>query len=177
VLKPGVVTDRRAEIQSIGYYRPMWTSGALLLSLCLTAFGQTLEIPPVTVDRGSPNILRITLRPLAEKPLAALQWDLVYRDRFRIAPAGIVPGEASEKAGKTVTCVPKAPDGANSRLACILAGGVQALSAGVIAIVRFETAQNAPKGEAIVDLENIVGVSPALEPIPMKSTWTSITVR
>ena len=155
----------------------MWTFAALLLSLCSTVFGQTLEIPPVTVDRGSPSIFRITLKPLAEKPLAALQWDLVYRDRFRIAPSGVVPGEASEMAGKAVTCVRKAPDGANSRLACIVAGGVQALSAGVIAIVRFEAAQNAPKGEAIVDLENIVGVSPALEPIPLKSTWTSITVR
>jgi hypothetical protein len=177
VLKPDVVTDRRAEIQSIGYYGPMWTSGALLLSLCLTAFGQTLEIPPVTVDRGSSNIFRITFKSRAEKPIVALQWDMVYGNRFRIAPSGVVPGEASEMTGKSVTCVPKAPDGANSRMACILAGGVQALSTGVIAIVRFEAAQNAPKGEALVDVENIVGVSPRLESIPIKSTWTPVTIR
>jgi len=155
----------------------MVTSAALLLSLCMTASGQTVEISPVTVDRGSTNIFRITLKPLAEKPLTALQWDLVYREGFRIEPSGVVSGEATEMAGKSVTCVRKAQDGANYRLACILAGGVQALSAGVIAIVRFEVAQDAPKGEGLVDLENVVGVSPALEPTPIKSTRTSITIR
>ncbi|MEO8371457.1 MAG: hypothetical protein ABI806_19880 [Candidatus Solibacter sp.] len=155
----------------------MWISAALLLSLCVPAFGQTLEIPPVTVDRGSANIFRIILKPRAEKPLTALQWDLVYRDCFRIEPPGVVPGGASEAAGKSLTCVRKPQDGANSRLACILAGGDQTFAAGVIAIVRFEAIQNSPKGDSPVDLENVVGVSPALEPVPMKGAQTSITIR
>ena len=156
---------------------PMWISAALLLSLCMTAYAQTLEISPVTVDRGSANIFRITLNPRAEMPIAALQWELVYRDRVRIAPSGVVPGTASEMAGKAVTCVRKAADISHYRLACILAGGAGALSAGVIAIVRVEAAQNAPKGEWLVALENVIGVSPALETIPLKGTKAPITLR
>ena len=155
----------------------MWISVAFLLSLCTTAFAQTLEIAPVTVDRGSANIFRIILKPRAEKPIAALQWDLVYREGLRVEPSGVVPGAASETAGKSVTCARKASDGANNRLACILAGGVQALSAGVIAIVRFEAAKDTPKGERTVDLEKIVGVSTALEPIPLEDTKAPITIR
>jgi hypothetical protein len=156
----------------------MWISAALLLSLCMTGFAQMLEITPVTVDRGSANIFRIILKPRAEKPIAALQWDLVYREGLRIEPSGVVPGAASETAAKSVRCTSRPSDGgANYRLACILAGGVQALSAGVIAIVRVEAAKDAPSGEKIVDLEKVVGVSPGLEPIPVESTKASITIR
>jgi Ethanolamine utilization protein EutJ (predicted chaperonin) len=154
----------------------MWTCFALLF-LCTTAFAQTLEVTPVTVDRGSANILRIVLKSRAGKPLAALQWDLVYREGLRIEPSGVVAGAASETAGKSVTCARKPSDGANNRLACILAGGVQALSAGVIAIVRFEAAKDTSPGEKIVGLEKAVGVSPALEPIPIENIKALITIR
>ena len=90
----------------------MWKSAALLLFLCMMSAAQTVEISPVTVNSGSANIFRITLKPLPGKPLAALQWDLVYRDYFRIEPSGVVSGEASESAGKSVICVRKAPEGA-----------------------------------------------------------------
>ncbi|MCU1336769.1 MAG: hypothetical protein JWO19_2350 [Bryobacterales bacterium] len=155
----------------------MWICSALLLSLSMTTFAQTLEITPVTVDRGSANILRIILKPRSEKPIAALQWDLVYQDGLRIEPSGVVSGAASETAEKSVSCARKPSEGGANRLTCILAGGVKALSAGVIAIVRFEAAHDTPKGERSVDLEKVVGVSPALESIPMESTRTSITIR
>jgi len=155
----------------------MWISVALLSALSMTAFSQTVELTPATADRGSVNIFRIVLKSRAEKPLAALQWDLVYREGLRIEPAGVVPGAAAETAGKSVTCARRSSEGANHRLGCILAGGVQALGAGVIAIVRFEAAKDTATGEKIVDLEKVVGVSPALEPITLKNTKAPITVR
>jgi hypothetical protein len=176
VLKKSVTTGRRGN--PIDYYiRPMWISAAFLLLLCMTSAAQTLEMSPVTVDRGTANIFRITLKPRPGKPIAALQWHLVYRDRLRIDPAGMVPGEASELAGKSLICVRKAPEGANQRVACVLAGGVQALSAGVVAIVRVEAAPNASKGDELVKFENVTGVSPSLEPIPTEGGKTSITIR
>jgi len=155
----------------------MWKSAAVLWWLCTTAFAQTLAIAPVTVDRGSANIFRIMLKPQAEKPITALQWDLVYREGLRIEPSGVVPGAASEAAGKSVTCARKPSDGSKERLACILIGGVEALSAGVIAIVRIEAAKATPIGERTVDLEKIIGVSAKLEPVPMENTKASITIR
>src|SRR3954451_22013282 len=99
----------------------MGIHAALVLSLCSTALAQTLEITPVTVDQGSANIFRIVLKPKAEKPIAALQWELVYREGIRIEPSGVVPGTASEEAGKSLTCARKPAAGADSILACILA--------------------------------------------------------
>lgn len=172
---PGLITPPKAtQFVSMGI---MWISAALLLPLCSTAFAQTLEITPATVDRGSSNIFRIVLKPRAEKPIAALQWELVYREGIRIEPAGVVPGTASETAGKSVTCARKPPDGANSILACILTGGVQTLSAGAIAIVRFEAAEDTPKGERTIALEKIVGVSPTIKSTPVESTRSSISIR
>lgn len=150
---------------------------ALVMAACLTASAQRLEVTPAAVDRGSANIFRIVLKPSAEKPIAALQWDLVYRDGLRIEPSGVVAGSASEAAGKSVTCATKPSDGANHRLVCIIAGGVQALSAGVIAIVRFEAAKDTPAGKMNVALEKVMGVSPSVESIPMEGTRISITIR
>ena len=155
----------------------MGIHAALVLSLCSTALAQTLEITPVTVDQGSANIFRIVLKPKAEKPIAALQWELVYREGIRIEPSGVVPGTASEAAGKSLTCARKPAAGADSILACILAGGVQTISAGAIAIVRFEAVKDSPKGERNVAVQKIIGVSPTLESIPVETTKASISVR
>jgi hypothetical protein len=150
---------------------------ALLLSLCTTAFAQTLEIAPVTVDQGSANILRIVLKPRPDKPIAALQWELVYREGLRIEPASVVTGMASEAAGKSVVCALKPADGSGQRLACIVSGGARTLGAGAIAIVRFEAAKDTSPGEKTVGLEKIAGVSAALEPVPIENSKTTITVR
>ena len=155
----------------------MWISAALLLSLCSTAFAQTLEIAPTTVDKGSVNIFRMVLKPHTEKPIAALQWDLVYREGLRIEPSGVVPGMASDAAGKSLTCARKPIEEGNYRMTCILAGGIQTLDAGVIAIVRFETAKDTPAGEQTVDVERVVGVSAKLEPISIENTKAPITIR
>ena len=156
--------------------RRLWIFAVLLLSVCATAFAQTLEIPAVTVERGSANILRIVLRSRAEKPIAALQWNLVYRDGLRIEPSGVVPGSVSEATGKSVTCARRQSDGAN-RITCILAGGVQVLGAGVIAIVRFEAPKDNSTGDGIIGLEKVVGVSPTLEPVPIQDVKASIAIR
>jgi hypothetical protein len=150
---------------------------ALVLSMCVIAGAQTLRIAPVTAARGSTDIFRIVLKPRAERPIAALQWDLVYRDAVRIESSGVVAGTAPEAAGKTVACVSKPPAGGNHRLRCILAGGVQALAAGPIAIVRFEIPTNIPRGETPVLLERVMGVSTSLSSVPMEGTRASIAIR
>jgi len=157
-------------------FRPVQTLSLLLLGFC-GATAQTLQVPPVTMDRGSANILRITLKPDPARPLTALQWDLVYRSGLRIEPAGLVAGSIAESAGKVLTCGRKSAQGVNQRLTCILAGGIKVMSAGVIAIVRLEATGEAPKGKLLVDLENVVGVSPALEHVSIEGAQASVTIR
>ena len=155
----------------------MGTRFVLLLGLGVAATAQTLEVTPATMDRGSANILRITFKPRAEKAITALQWDLVFRQGLRIVPDGVVCGSAAESAGKSLACGRKPSDGGNQRLTCILAGGVQPLREGVIAIIRLEAAGDARKGKTAVDLEKVQGVSPALDSVPMEGTTAPVTIR
>ena len=150
---------------------------AFLLGLCVEARAQTIEITPTTVQRGSANVFRIILKTHPEKPIVALQWNLVYPEGLRIELSGIVSGSASEAAGKSTACVLKPSKGTNHLLSCIVAGGVKPFPAGAIALVRFEAAKNAPKGEMTVILEKIVGVSPSLESVPIPVTKAAIAIR
>ena len=62
-------------------------------------------------------------------------------------------------------------------MTCILAGGVQVLSAGIVAVVRFEAAPDSPKSAGHVRLERVAGVSPSLQRVAVESTGTSIVIR
>jgi hypothetical protein len=155
----------------------MRITGALVFFLCTTAFAQTLEITPAKIQSGSANIFRIVLKANPEKPIVALQWDLVSQEGLRIEPSGVVPGMATETSGKSVTCARRPSVDGKSALRCMLAGGVQAIAAGVIAIVRFEAAKDAPKGGRFVDLTEMVGVSPKLESVSIEKTRTAMIVR
>jgi hypothetical protein len=148
-----------------------------LIPLCAAASAQALEGTAAVVDRGSANIFRIILTPRFHQQIAALQWELLYRNDLRIDPAGVISGTAAEQAGKSVSCAVRPSQGATRRLACILAGGIQSLPAGAIAIVRVEAASNAPTGKAGIQLEKVVGVSPSLEPIQMSGTTILVTIR
>jgi hypothetical protein len=151
--------------------------GAFLMAVFVTARAQTLEVMPAAVDRGAANIFRILLKPRAEQPIAALQWDLVYQEGLRIEPSGVVSGSAAETAEKLLTCAARPAQGVSRRLTCILAGGVQPLTAGAIAIVRFEAPASTPAGKMNVELERVTGVSPSLDRVAVEGTRTTIVIR
>jgi hypothetical protein len=127
---------------------------------------------------GAANIFRMILKPDAAKPLAALQWDIIYPSGLlRIEPAGILAGPAAEAAGKSITCAQRSSNGNTARLTCILAGGVQPIAAGVLAIVRFDTEPQAPKGVITVWLKQVLGVSPSVEALPIADATVKVTIR
>jgi len=108
----------------------------------------------------------------------ALQWEFVYpAGLLRIEPSGVLPGPAAAMVGKSITCGQKPSNGKTLRLACILAGRPQTISAGVLAIVRVDAAPDAPKGVTTIGLERLMGVSPSTESIPIASTSVAVTIR
>ena len=156
----------------------MWRVSWFVLAFGMTAYGQAVEIaPPAAVARGSADIFRIVFKPGEGKPVAAVQWDLVYPEGLRIEPAGVVSGVAAESAGKSVTCAARPAEGRKRRLSCILVGGVQTLAAGAIAIVRFEAGANLAAGKVSVALEKVTGVSPSVQSAAMKGSVAEISVR
>jgi hypothetical protein len=152
--------------------------GILALSLlCATAKALSLQVAPVIVERGSANILRLTLKPEPRQPVTALQWDIVYPQGLKIEAGGLAAGSAAESTDKVLTCGRKPVEGTNHRLTCILAGGWKPLPQGVIAIIRLEASRDAPKGNLTVGMTRVSGVSPALQYVPVQSTQTAVTIR
>jgi hypothetical protein len=155
----------------------MWIRAALLLIACTSSDAQTLEFRPVTVARGSVEIFRMILKPSADKPIAALQWEWVYREGLRLDPSWVAAGSAAEKVGKSVTCATRPAEGATRRMACILAGGVQPFPEGVLAIIRLEAARDTPAGTTTIQLEKVIAVSSSLESIAIPPVSIPVTIR
>jgi len=147
------------------------------LSLCAVGWGQTIEVEPVTVTRGSANIFRMSLKPRPDRPVAALQWEFLYPNSLRIEPPGVVTSGAVEAAGKTVLCVLRPPRESNQVLACVLAGGVDPLAGGTMVIVRFVATPEAARGVANIRIEKIVGASPTLERTVIENVRFPVTIR
>ena len=70
---------------------------------------QTIEIESASVARGSANILRMSLKPRTDKPVVALQWEILTPNSLRIEPTGVVTSGSAEKAGKSVSCAVRPP--------------------------------------------------------------------
>jgi hypothetical protein len=149
----------------------------LLLVLSIHARAQTLEITPVSVDRGSANIIRIALKPKADKPMVALQFDLAFPPALKIQGTDVVSGDAADSAGKSITCAVHPSPANGSVCTCILAGGQGALQAGTVAIVKFEAAADAAPGAVKLQLQNATGVSPDVKRVPIGNAEATITVR
>jgi len=149
----------------------------LLIVICCGAAGQKLEIPQVAIDRGGTDIFRIVLNASAQRPISALQWELVYPDSVQIDPSSVVAGEPAEKTSKSVVCRAAPSRGTENALACLIAGGVSALSTGTIAIVRFSALSKAPKGSARIELRKIVGASTSTERVDLENASGTITIR
>jgi hypothetical protein len=149
----------------------------LALTFAGVSWAQTLEIPGAAVTRGSANIFRILLTPNADRPVAALQWELVVPVGLRIEAKDVVVGSAAESAGKSVSCSSRNDPKDGRVCMCILAGGIQSLGEGAIAIVKFSAAADANPGQAIVRMQKIQGVSADLKTVPIAGAEAPITIR
>jgi hypothetical protein len=150
-----------------------------LACLVLVTYGsaQTIEIAPVAASRGFANIFRMVLKPKADQPLTALQWEFIYPNSLRIEPAGVVTSGAVEASGKLVTCAVRPPRESNQVLTCILAGGVKPLAEGTIVIVRFVASSEAARGVMNLRLEKVAAAFQSSERVSLENVKVPITVR
>jgi hypothetical protein len=149
----------------------------LLLFGLRTLDAQSLDIPPVTATRGAAQILRIVFKAAASRPVASLQWELVYPNALQIDLSGVVPGSVTESAGKTLVCARRKPAAGENALGCVLSGGVRPLQDGTIAIIRFVPAASGPKNLLHVRLDKIAAVSPKLDQIVIPNANGSVTIK
>jgi hypothetical protein len=156
--------------------RPLPAAAATLL-LVSSSGAQSLELPSVDVQRGSAQVLRIGLKAAAEHPLASVQWELLYPAGLTIVPADAVTGSGPESQGKSLVCASRPPRGAERVLVCILAGGVEPLRGGQLALIRFVAGATASKGSLVVHLEHALGVSASLDSVPLPAVRSTVMIQ
>jgi len=150
---------------------------AVPLLLGAVAFSQTLEMPPLAVTRDSGGSLRVILKANPDRPVAAIQWELVLPAGLRLEPSEASTGPAARSAGKGLTCAKRENPDQGPVLICILAGGMDTLQGGVVASFKVSTAESSPPGAATVRLQKALGVSADLNAVPMPDVRTIVSIR
>jgi hypothetical protein len=132
--------------------------------------GQSLAISRSSTDLKTPGMLVVTMSSPAGKAPVALQWDLWVPPVIATSPADVTIGPAAAASGKFLTCAAKPYDRARRhglRCVCILAGGEAPITDGPIAVIQYRAVWDPRGAEVRVALENILGVTENIVPIPI----------
>jgi hypothetical protein len=149
----------------------------LLLTFALA--GQELRLSTASVSRGNAGSVSITLSAPGGREPAALEWELFFpMQQVSLDDNSWSPGSAANAAGKLLTCVRqlrRQPEAYSYK--CVLAGGQRAIRSGVVAVVKFNIPKTAPRGDAVLRLEGILGASPEAGELEMKPARAAIRIR
>jgi hypothetical protein len=114
--------------------------------------------------------------PSGKEPLA-LQWEAAFPgEALKLDGTGPVAGAAAQAAGKSLTCAPKKTSPGLSKWVCILAGGQKPIGNGVVALLRFEVQAHAHAGSLPIVVDNVLGVSAALQKVPIPRAEGTVRV-
>ncbi len=114
---------------------------------CLPVLGQTSH---VTKAPGDTVMLEISADSQPARAPVALQWEVVFPAQF-MDLEGKAPeiGSAARDSGKSLQCTQRTP----YAYVCILAGGQQPISNGLIAIYHFKIRTTAASGVIALKIE------------------------
>jgi hypothetical protein len=151
-----------------------------VLPFAVSLFSQSLLVPPSRTDLKTPGVFSVTLDSPPGKAPVALQWEFSIPTVIVISIADITIGKAAESARKSLTCATrpsKPPRQRRMRVACILAGGANPITDGPIAVVQYHAQWDVEGAQIRVAVENILGVSVDLKPIPIPNVDEIIDIR
>jgi hypothetical protein len=155
-----------------------WLTFVLLATV--TLFGQSLLVPPSRTDLKTPGTFEVTIDSPSGKAPVALQWEFSIPPVIVINIADITVGKAAESVRKGLTCATRSNKLTTHRrttVACILAGGKDPIPNGPIARVQYHVQWDTQGAQIRVAVENILGVSIDLKPIPISKVDELIDVR
>jgi hypothetical protein len=159
------------------YIRAVTQSALLTLVAGIFLFAQAqtasplLDISASAARRGASGSFLITLKPAPGTGIVALQWEMSLGPEVTVARGDISAGSAAESSQKFLTCAPR-----QRNYVCILAGGQKVVSAGAIAVVRYQVSAKAHPGVATVRVENAVGTAADSKEIRIAKADAHITV-
>jgi len=150
----------------------------LLLLVPLALAGQTLNIASASAAVNQKVPIAIFVQSTPGKQPLILQFDVTFpAPQLKLDPADLKAAPAVEKLKKTITCRGgwrKAPQTYYYR--CILAGGVETISDGAVAMLWFQVPPNAKPGKAPIRLEESEALLPGLKREKLKAAQGVITI-
>jgi hypothetical protein len=130
------------------------------------------------LEPGSVAAIRLELdSPPGEEP-QALQWELSYPSpKFGIEDGDLVAGSVASSAGKSLMCAGRVAGAAEYVYRCILAGGLERIPNGAVAIITFRVRPHAQSGKATLRNSNALAVVIDGKEIPIQPNEANITIR
>ena len=138
---------------------------------------QALHVSQSTAGRGETGSFLVSLQAPSGRGPVSLQWELAISKQVVVEMRDLIPGSSAESAGKALACIAEPPDRDVITYRCVLAGGVQPIRNGPVAIVKYVVAPRARTGKAPVRIEKVLGVSKDLSKIEFPKTEGHITIR
>jgi hypothetical protein len=141
-------------------------------------FGQSLRLSSATATQGERITLAISLRsPHGQEP-TALQWEAsIPADQLSFVDEQLPLGPAAQAAGKFVACAVKllrAATGDTYTSKCILAGGLEPVQDGQVAVLRLQVS---PKASGSVEIAvKGMAVFKDLKQVPLNTINTVVVV-
>ena len=152
-----------------------------LTLMCLSVgllSGQYLSVPPSTASLNTAGAFAVFLNAPSDQAPLGLQWDLLIPPVISVRVQDITIGKEARAVGKSITCALRQAT-KNTRLTrytCIVAGGRVPLSDGPVAQVQYRAQWDLKGDPALVEIENVLGVSRDLQPIRMPDVEVSLRV-
>jgi hypothetical protein len=137
---------------------------------------QALQISPSTTGRGKTGSFLIRLDAPAGRGPVSLQWDLVVPKEVTVDVLDVVPGSSAVSAEKSIACAVAAKAGDATTYRCVLMGGVQTISNGAVAVVRYVVASSASPGNVTLRLDRVLGAAKDMK-IDFPKAQGQITIR
>jgi hypothetical protein len=143
-------------------------------------WSQSFHVPATTINKNGAAEFSILLNSPEGKAPVALQWEFRVPTALVMTAADVTVGQAAESRGKSVVCAaggkgPVPKDGV--RYTCILAGGINRIANGPVAVVHYRVESSAQRGRTQVAIESAKGVSLDLKSTAIADTTALITIR
>lgn len=122
--------------------------------------------------------IQISLESAPGKAPQALQWETtIPAAQLNFADNPLSAGPAAQAAGKSIACALKTHAAETRTSLCILAGGLQQIQNGVVALLWLQILPQAPIGPAQVRTDRGIAVIKGLEELPLRPEEAEVVVR
>lgn len=133
---------------------------ACFLAVAVPLSAQVLQVSDAAASRGKASSVAIKLTAPSSSRPAALQWTVVVpSDAIEIRSEDVKIAGSAKSAGKALQCAAGPSQEKMGSIRCVLAGGLNVIGSGEVAVVNFIARNNAPGEPVSIRLKDVLGAT------------------